>query len=176
MTVPAVPPSGPSPLSAPGLPPVNQALEPAWVRTGSASTQKAYASALAFEQVLVQQLSQSMTATSGLGGEGGESSEGSEAGSSEGSDAGSSGGAGMSAGSGQLSSLLPQALSGGVMSAGGLGLAAQLTRALEPLHGTAGTSAATGATSAASPSGGTAAGGGDAAALPSTGGTGGTEA
>ena len=43
--------------TAPGLPVVNQALEPAWVRHGSAATQKAYESALAFEEVLVEQLS-----------------------------------------------------------------------------------------------------------------------
>jgi len=39
-----------------GLPAVNQALEPAWVRHGSASTQKTYETALAFEEMLVQQL------------------------------------------------------------------------------------------------------------------------
>jgi hypothetical protein len=110
--------------ASPGVPssnalPVNQALEPAWVRKGSASTQKAYETALAFEQMLVEELSQSLTASSGLGGESsGESGE-----SSEGS---SSGGAA----SGPLSSMLPQALTSGVMSAGGLGLAAQMTRQL----------------------------------------------
>ena len=40
-----------------GLPVVNQALEPDWVRHGSAATQKAYASALSFEETLVEQLS-----------------------------------------------------------------------------------------------------------------------
>jgi Rod binding domain-containing protein len=107
-------------VEASGLPAVNQALEPAWVRHGSASTQKTYETALAFEEMLVQQLSQSLTATSGLEGESSQSGEtGSEAGGSP------------SMGTSQLSSLLPQALSTGVMSAGGLGLAAQLTRALE---------------------------------------------
>ena len=59
----------PDAAAAPGLPAVNQALEPAWVRHGSAATQKAYETALAFEQMLVEQLSKSLTATSGLGGE-----------------------------------------------------------------------------------------------------------
>jgi hypothetical protein len=111
-----------------GLPAVNQALEPAWVRKGSPSTQKAYASALAFEQTLVEQLSQSLTAASGLSGA--SSSEG-ESGSGE-----SGSGEGGAANS-QLSSMLPQALTAGVMNAGGLGLAAQMTRDLEGVNATA---------------------------------------
>ncbi len=106
---------------ATGLPVVNQALEPAWVRKGSAATQKAYETALSFEQALVEQLSKSMTATSGLQGE---SSQEGESGSEEGG-----------ANAGELSSLLPQALSSGVMQAGGLGLAAQMTRQLEGAQG-----------------------------------------
>ncbi|HTU80455.1 MAG TPA: hypothetical protein VMF09_17030 [Solirubrobacteraceae bacterium] len=106
--------------TATSLPAVNQALEPASVRHGSAATQKAYASALAFEQTLVEELSQSLAATSGLGGESSEEEGGSEEG-------------GAQAGAGELSSMLPQALSSGVMHAGGLGLAAQMTRELEGL-------------------------------------------
>lgn len=105
-----------------GLPPVNQALEPAWVRHGSAATQKTYATALAFEQMLVQQLSKSLTASTGVEGESSQGSEGSEEG-------------GPSFGTSELSSLLPQALSNGVMSAGGLGLAEQLTRELQSTQG-----------------------------------------
>ncbi len=110
-------PSG-SPLSSSGLPTVNQTLEPTWVRKGSAATQKAYETALAFEQMLVEELSQSLTASSGLGGESGAEGESAE---------GSAGGGGAS---GPLASMLPQALTSGVMSAGGLGLAAQMTRQL----------------------------------------------
>jgi hypothetical protein len=110
------------PTQASGLPVVNQALEPTWVRHGSPSTQKAYASALSFEQTLVEQLSKSLAATSGLGGE--ESS-----GEGESSEEGG-------ANSGELSSMLPQALSSSVMSAGGLGLAAELTRGLESAEST----------------------------------------
>jgi Rod binding domain-containing protein len=104
-----------------GVPIVDQALEPEWVRHGSAATQKAYTSALAFEQTLVEQLSQSLAASSGMDGEGSSEGEGSEEGS----------GASGQAGDSQLSAMLPQALAGGVMHAGGLGLAAQLTRQLE---------------------------------------------
>ncbi len=65
-----------TPIAAPsGLPIVNQALEPASVRNGSPAVQKAYASALDFEAMLVQQLSQALTQGTGLGGE-----EGSEEG------------------------------------------------------------------------------------------------
>lgn len=114
----SVPVSSGSPLPSSGLPTVNQTLEPAWVRKGSAATQKAYETALAFEQMLVEELSQSLTASSGLGGESGAEGESLE---------GSSGSGGAS---GPLSSMLPQALTSGVMSAGGLGLAAQMTRQL----------------------------------------------
>jgi Rod binding domain-containing protein len=107
-----------------GLPAVNQALEPAWVRHGSTATQKTYETALAFEEMLVQQLSQSLTATSGL-----------EGGSSQGGEAGAEESGSSSFGTSQLSSLLPQALSNGVMSAGGLGLAAQLTREMQSAQG-----------------------------------------
>ncbi len=132
----SVPSSG-SPLSSSGLPAVSQTLEPAWVRKGSAATQKAYETALAFEQMLVEELSQSLTASSGLGGESGAEGESSE---------GSSGSGGAS---GPLSSMLPQALTSGVMSAGGLGLAAQMTRQLAGVaaQGAGGGGATTGGTS-----------------------------
>jgi Rod binding domain-containing protein len=108
-----------SSLPTASLPAVNQALEPAWVRNGPEATKKAYETALAFEGMLVEQLSKSMAATSGLGGE---SSPEGESGSEEG---------GSMAGSSELSSMLPQALSTSVMNAGGLGLAAQMTRQLQ---------------------------------------------
>lgn len=117
MSAPASPGSA---LPPSAVPVVNQTLAPAWVRKGSATTQKAYETALAFEEMLVEQLSQSLTASSGLGAEGGEGGEG-----GEGEAAASGGGAG-----GPLSSMLPQALTSGVMGAGGLGLAAQMTREL----------------------------------------------
>lgn len=118
-----------------GLPVVNQAFEPEWVRHGSAATQKAYESALSFEETLVEQLSQSLANTSGLSGESSQEDE--------------AGGEGGSSGSGtsQLSTMLPQALTASVMNAGGLGLAAQMTRDLEG-GSTAAQTKATGGTSA----------------------------
>lgn len=121
---------------ATGLPVVNQALEPASVRHGSAATKKAYETALAFEQVLVEQLSKSLTATSGL----------SEESSQEGESGGSEEGGGASSG---FSSMLPQALSSGVMNAGGLGLAAQLAQQLSSSDAT---KQAAGAPASVSPS------------------------
>jgi Rod binding domain-containing protein len=110
-----------STLPSSGLPVVNQTLEPAWVRNGSSATQKAYQTALAFEEMLVEQLSKSLTATSGLGGESGQ----------EGESSSEAGAQATGASSSPLSSMLPQALTSGVMSAGGLGLAAQMTRELQ---------------------------------------------
>ena len=130
-----------------GLPVVNQALEPEWVRHGSSSTQKAYESALSFEETLVEQLSQSLTATSGL--DGASSQEG-ESGSEEG------GSSGAGASNGELSSLLPQALTSSVMNAGGLGLAAQMTRELESVQSAAQTRATGGSAPAAGTGAGTA--------------------
>jgi Rod binding domain-containing protein len=107
-------------MSSAGLPPIDPAFEPASVRSGSPAVQKAYASALDFESMLVQQLSQSLGETSGLGGEGESPGEG-----------GSEGGGGDPV-SMQLSSLLPQTLTNSVMSHGGLGMAQQLMGSLLP--------------------------------------------
>ncbi len=67
-------------MTVSGLPPIDPTFEPASVRNGSPALQKAYASALDFESMLVQQLSQSLSETSGLGGEG-ESESGRQGGS-----------------------------------------------------------------------------------------------
>jgi Rod binding domain-containing protein len=112
-----------------GLSIADEAHAPAAVRNGSSAVKQAYASAQSFEEMLMQQLSQSMLQSSGLGGEGGGEGE-------EGSGEGSSGGEG-----GMLTSLLPQALTEGVMREGGLGLATQLMSSLDPAAGAAGSSA-----------------------------------
>jgi hypothetical protein len=153
----------PATTGAAGLPAVNQALEPAWVRRGSPATQKAYASALAFEETLVEQLSQSLASTSGLDGE---SSQSGGPGSEEG---GSSSG---ETGDSQISSMLPQALTASVMNAGGLGLAAQMTRELETASGAtkAQASGGTAPTGAGTPAAGAA--GAPTTTSPTSGGTG----
>ncbi len=105
-----------SSLAGPGV--------PASVREDKPGARQAYASAQRFEELLLNQLSQSLMQSSGLTGEG--ESENGEAGAGEGE-----GGGGM------VASLLPQTLTEGVMHAGGLGLAAQLMNAVDPQLGTA---------------------------------------
>ncbi len=97
-----------------GLPVRTPALEPAWVRQGSAAVQKQYAVALEFEQMLLTQLAGSLTQAGELGG----------------AAPGGEGGSEAEPGAGIYSSMLNQALASGVVSGGGLGLAEQLTRQL----------------------------------------------
>jgi hypothetical protein len=118
-------------LSA-AVPIVSATSIPASVRGGSPAARKAYETALDFEQMLVGQLSQGLVQNSGLGGEG--EGEGEGAGEVSG-EAGVSGQAG-SAGAGLLSALAPQALTEGIVRQGGLGLAGQLMRALDPAAAT----------------------------------------
>jgi hypothetical protein len=125
--------------STTGLPTVNEASAPAAVRNGSAAVKQDYASARGFEEMLLQQLSQSLVQSSGLSGEG----EGGEGSGAEGSPEGSG-----QAGGGMLASLLPQTLTEGVMHEGGLGLAGQLLGALDP------SATATTRTTAVAPTGG----------------------
>jgi Rod binding domain-containing protein len=122
------------------LPIANETRAPAAVRDGSSTVKQAYATAQGFEEMLLQQLSQSLVQSSGLGGEGESGGEG-----SSGEEGASVGG---EAGGGMLASLLPQTLTEGVMRQGGLGLATQLMDSLDPA---AASSAAT--TAAASTTG-----------------------
>jgi hypothetical protein len=148
--------------SAAGLPTVDAALEPASVRNGSAGVKQAYAAAQGFEETLLAQLSSSLVQSSGLTGEGGEG--GGEGESGEGGEAAAATGGGM------LTSLLPQALTEGVMHGGGLGLASHLMGTLDPS-----TSATAGAaTPAVGVSGGSPAGaaGGASGGAPARGGAG----
>lgn len=103
---------------------VDPAREPAQIRHGDQAAKTAYQEGLGFEQVLVNQLAQQMTATvPGLGGSDG----------SDGSDGSSSGDAGgSSSGLGPFASMLPQALTSGIMAGGGTGLAMQIARDLDP--------------------------------------------
>jgi Rod binding domain-containing protein len=92
--------------------------EPSWVRDGSAKVQQQYALGLEFEQMLLEQLTSSLTANGEPLGEGAEGSEGD----------GSGAGAGTSS---VLSSMIPTALAESVVAGGGLGLAAELTRQMQ---------------------------------------------
>jgi Rod binding domain-containing protein len=93
-------------LGAPA--PIDRALLPADIRSAPPARQQAYAAALGFERLLVQQLTSSLAASTqdAMGGK-----------------------------DSPYASLLPDALAQGVMDGGGLGLAAQLTDAIEPAAG-----------------------------------------
>jgi Rod binding domain-containing protein len=110
------------------LPPINEALLPASIRNGTPAAKSAYQTALGFEEVLVNQLSQAMMQTVSSSSDDGSSDDGSSDGSSGLTSAGPAGG--------EYSQLLPQALTSGIMSAGGLGIAQQIATALDPAIGT----------------------------------------
>ena len=157
-----------APASAAGPPALGTASgvdAPASIRNGSSAVKQAYAAAQGFEEMLLQQLSQSLTQSSGLSGE-------SEAGGGESSGGEGSLTAGAGAEGGMLASLLPQTLTEGIMRAGGLGLAAQLTRTLDPATsaaasaGSAGVSAASSSASVGSAGGASAPAGTSSAVVP----------
>lgn len=116
-------------LAAPAqaaLPIASETRAPAAVREGSSAAKQAYATAQGFEEMLLQQLSEAVAQGDGLGGEGaGGSGEEEEA-----------EGASAVAGGGQLQSLMPQALTEGIMRDGGVGLATQLMSTLDPAAAT----------------------------------------
>ena len=130
-------------MSFGSIPPIDQSLLPASVRNGTTAEKQAYTTALGFEQMLVDQLSQELASTS-------QPDSSSDSGSSE-SDSSLLGGS--DAATNTYAQLLPAALTSGVMSAGGLGIAQQLASALAP---TQSSPAATSAVSSAAPSGGAA--------------------
>jgi hypothetical protein len=101
----------------PGLPIISDTLLPAAVRHGSESDKQDYKAALGFEQVLVGQLVQAMA--------------GSDAGSSSDDDDSGLGTANPLA-SGPMASQMQDALTSGLMSAGGLGLAGQIYKGMRP--------------------------------------------
>lgn len=121
-------------MTAPASPPIETSTSlpvssltgpnvPASVRENKPGARQAYSTAQSFEELLLNQLSQSLTQNAGLTGEGegeSETGEGGSTGEGEG---------------GTVASLLSQALTEGVMHAGGLGLAGQLMNAVDPQLG-----------------------------------------
>ena len=95
-------------MSFGSLPPIDQAQLPDGVRNASPAKQADYKAALGFEQLLVQQLATSVTSTTqdAMGGE-----------------------------DNPYASMLPDAFTSSIMSAGGLGLAAQLAPTLDGEQG-----------------------------------------
>jgi hypothetical protein len=110
-----------------GIPSLNVADIPANVRNGNAAAQQAYTEGLAFEQVLVNELTTQLANTMGSGTLD-PTSDGSDSSDSGSSSGGLLGGSSASA----YSSLIPQALSSSIMSGGGLGMAEQFAAAIDP--------------------------------------------
>ena len=100
-----------SALPTGGLPPINEAALPDDVRKGSKAQKQAYQAALGFEQVLVQQLAQSMMS------------------SADGADDSSDGSDGAT--STLYQQMLPDQLASAVTSSGGTGLADQIYQSIE---------------------------------------------
>jgi Rod binding domain-containing protein len=106
-----------------GAPVVDPATEPAAVRNGDATAKDAYQTGLGFEQMLVSELTQELQSST--------SSDGSDgSGGGDGSDSGLLGNSSDSAD--MLGQLLPQALTQGITSTGGLGVAAQIAASIDP--------------------------------------------
>lgn len=122
-------------LTSSSVPPVNAANEPADIRDGNARAKQAYQEALGFEDMLMQQLTTELASTVTSSND-----SGSAGGSSDGSSSGSSGSSGGILGSdpstSMFASLIPTALTQSLMSAGGVGIADNLARALDPRIGT----------------------------------------
>ena len=117
---------GTSPATA-ALTPIDQASEPASVRNGDQAAKNAYQTGLAFEQTLDNELTQTLSATI------------SGSGSSDDGLGGSTDGASTDPAAGAFSSMLPDALTSGLMSGGGTGIAMQIAQSIDPALSGAGT-------------------------------------
>ena len=112
-----------TPLDTSAVPPIDEALLPARVRDGSAQDKKDYTAALGFEQMLVNELTKTMTASAdpvgdGSNGDGGDSLADTGDSSENGSILG-----GTDAATSTYLQMLPEQLASSIMSNGGLGLA-----------------------------------------------------
>lgn len=109
-----------------GIPNLNVATVPANIRSGGPGAMKAYSEGLAFEKMLVDELSQQMSRTmfggTGDGSSGDPSSDGT----------GDSSSSSMLGGASAYQSMIPQALTSSIMADGGLGMASSFARELDP--------------------------------------------
>jgi hypothetical protein len=127
-----------------GIPSLNVADIPANIRNGNKQAQQAYTEGLAFEQVLVNQLTTQLANTMGSSSQ--DTADGSSDSSSDSS--GLLGGSSSSA----YSSLIPSTLTSSIMDGGGLGLAEQFAQTIDPTLSDPAASSATASSSAASSS------------------------
>jgi Rod binding domain-containing protein len=111
-----------------GVPNLNVAKIPENIRNGDKQAMQAYSEGLAFEDMLVNELSQQLAKTMyGGSGDGGSAANGS---SSDGTDGTSSGG--LLSGASAYASLIPQTLTSSIMASGGLGMAEQFAQQFDP--------------------------------------------
>ena len=115
------------------LPLIDPANEPAAIRNGDAKAKNAYETGLAFENVLVNELAQQLSATvPGLDGSSGGSGDGLGGSSDDGLGGTSDGSSGGAGGLGAYSSLLPQTLTSSIMQGGGTGIAMEIAKSIDP--------------------------------------------
>jgi hypothetical protein len=112
-----------------GIPNLNVATIPANIRNGNSNAKQAYSEGLAFEDMLVNELSQQLANTM----YGGSGSDGSSTdGSADSSTGGSSSSSSMLGGASPYASMIPQALTSSIMNGGGLGMAESFAQELDP--------------------------------------------
>lgn len=110
-----------------GIPNLNVATIPENIRNGGSKAMQAYSEGLAFESMLVRELSQQMSQTM-FGGTSSANPSGGD-GSSTGTGGSSSS---MLGGASAYQSLIPQALTSSIMAGGGLGIADSFAQELDP--------------------------------------------
>jgi hypothetical protein len=113
--------------STAGIPNLNVATIPANIRDGDSKAKAAYSQGLAFENVLVNELSQQLAKTMF----GGDSSDGSSTDPSSDSSGGASA-SGMLGSASAYASMIPQALTSSIMDGGGLGIASSFAQEIDP--------------------------------------------
>jgi Rod binding domain-containing protein len=140
-------------LTSSSLPPVNAASQPADIRNGNTQAKQAYQEALGFEDVLMQQLTTELASTVSSPSDSG--SDGSDGSADSSGSSGSSGGIlGSDPSTSAFASLIPTALTQSLMSAGGVGIADSLAKAIDPQIGTPQGMASTSSSSSSSSSSG----------------------
>jgi len=112
-----------------GIPNLNVAKIPENIRNGGSKAMQAYSEGLAFEDMLVNELSQQLANTM-YGGGGTGASASADGTSSDGTGGSSSGG--MLSGASAYASMIPQTLTSSIMSDGGLGMAEQFAQEFDP--------------------------------------------
>jgi hypothetical protein len=111
-----------------GIPNLNVASIPENIRNGDSNAKQAYSEGLAFEDMLVNELTQQLASTM----YGGDSSDGSSTADGSSTDGSSGSSSSMLGGASVYASMIPQALSSSIMDSGGLGMAESFAQELDP--------------------------------------------